>query len=84
MSVLSDLIERLRAILFRRSDERELAEELHFHLEMETERLRDSGLTDAEARRRGRMALGGAERVKDDVRDARGTRWFHDSVGDVR
>jgi predicted permease len=84
MSVLSDLIERVRAIVFRRRDERELAEELRFHLEMETERLRGSGLSGAEARRRGHIALGGAEAVKDDVRDARGTRWLYDSLGDIR
>src|ERR1019366_7405731 len=57
---------------------------LRFHLKMETERLRGFGLSDAEARRLGRMALGGAEAVKDDVRDARGTRWLRDSLSDIR
>ena len=35
MSMLSDLIARLRALVFRRAEERDLDEELRFHLEME-------------------------------------------------
>lgn len=84
MSALSDMIERLRAFVFRRRDERELAEELQFHLDMEAAQNRRGGMDDAEARRRGLLALGGVERVKEDVRDARGTRLVEDTVGDFR
>ena len=45
MSVLTDLIERVRSIIFRRRDERELAEELAFHTAMETEKLERRGFT---------------------------------------
>ncbi len=84
MSVWSDWSERVRALLFRRRDERELDDELRFHVEMETEaRIRD-GLDPAEARRRSAAALGGVERTKEDVRDARGTRGVTDLGGDVR
>ncbi len=82
MSVISDAIERLRALLFRRREERELAEELRFHVDMETRKLEQAGVSHAEARRRGLLALGGIEQVKEEVRDARGTRLVEDSAGD--
>jgi putative ABC transport system permease protein len=83
MSALTDIIERLRAIVFRGREERELAEELEFHGDMEAERLERSGLSPLEAHRRSRIALGGIERVKEDARDARGTRLFHDVGRDI-
>jgi predicted permease len=82
MSVVSDIIERVRSILFRRRDERELAEELAFHADMEAEQLQRGGLSAGEARRRSALVLGGIERVKEDVRDARGTRLLHDGSRD--
>ena len=78
MSILADVIERLRSIVFRRRDERELEEELAFHTAMEAEQLERAGLSAGEAHRQSRMTLGGVEQVKEDVRDARGTRMFHD------
>ena len=83
MSWFTDIAERARALLFRSRDERELAEELQFHLDMEAAKLRGSGLSDAEAHRRSAIAMGGVEQVKEDVRDARGTRLAEDSAGDV-
>ena len=83
MSLVTDFFERLRALVFRRRDERELAEELRFHVEMETDHRRRAGAPDTEARRQSRIALGGVERVKEDVRDARGTRLVEDIVADV-
>ena len=82
MSMLSDLVERVRSIIFRGRDERELAEELRFHTEMDAELLQRSGLSAGEARRQSALLLGGIERVKEDVRDARGTRLFHDAGRD--
>ncbi len=83
MSAFSDFIERARALLFRSREERELQEELRFHLDMEAEQNRRAGMSDDEARRRGHIALGGVERTKEDVRDARGTRYLEDIAGDV-
>ncbi len=82
MSMLTDIVERVRSIIFRRRDERELAEELAFHATMEAEQLERRGLSPGEARRQSALALGGVERVKDDVRDARGTRFLHDGQRD--
>ena len=36
MSFLTDVVERLRALIFRAREERELAEELRHHLEEDT------------------------------------------------
>jgi hypothetical protein len=72
MSLLSDLVARLRALLFRSQEERELDEELRFHVEMESEHLQRAGLPEDEAGRRSRIELGGIEPVKEQVRDARG------------
>jgi predicted permease len=83
MSLWSDTIERLRALIFRRSEERELEEELRFHVDMETEFHRRGGANADDATRSAMIALGGVERVKEDVRDARGTRLLEESVGDV-
>jgi hypothetical protein len=49
---------------------------------MEAQQLERRGLSASEARRRSALALGGIERVKDDVRDARGTRFLHDGQRD--
>ncbi len=83
MSIAPDVVARLRSLLFRAREERELAEELRTHVEMEAEHQRTNGLTDVEARRRSVIALGGVEQVKEDVRDARGTRLMQDGAGDL-
>ena len=83
MSILRDWFERARLLVTRRREERELDEELRVHAEMEAEFLRRGGATEDDARRLGFLALGGVERTKEDVRDARGTRLLEDTVGDV-
>src|SRR5690242_19536752 len=84
MSIIPDVLERLRALVFRAREERDMDEEIQFHLEMEAAQHRRSGLDDEEARRRGFVAFGGVERIKEDIRDARGTRLVEDTAGDVR
>ena len=84
MSIWSDLVERLRALALRRREEADLDEELRFHLQMEAAQLERTGVETAEARRRAVTALGGLERTKEDVRDARGTRFIEDVLADAR
>lgn len=84
MSVFTDLWERARALLFRSREDREMDDELRFHLDMEAEQNRRAGMSEREAIRRSRAALGGVERTKEEVRDARGTRLWFDGTGDVR
>jgi predicted permease len=83
MSILSDLVERVRSLVFHGRDERELDEELRTHVEMEAEYRKQMGVPEQAAVRGGAIALGGIERVKDDVRDARGTRVLYDVWRDV-
>lgn len=84
MSLLTDLLARARALLLRSREEREMEEELRFHLDMETEHNRAAGMTPDEARRRSRLSLGGLDRTKEEVRDARGTRYLEDGAGEFR
>src|SRR5690348_8567745 len=83
MSIFTDLGARFASIFWRGREERELDEELRFHLDMESEHRRRAGAQPEAARRRGAIALGGVERTKEDVRDARGTRVFDDTMRDV-
>jgi len=69
---LSDLRYRLRALFKRDTMDRELHDELSFHIEQETAKYVRSGMSLDEARRHARAAFGGVERIKDDTRDSRG------------
>ena len=73
-----------RALVRRRDDEREMDEEMRFHLDMETRALERAGLPPEAARRRALRAFGGVERYKEEVRDERGTRPLDDLAHDVR
>lgn len=83
MRWLVEARERLLALVFRSREERELDEEMRFHLEMETERLVAQGIEPREARRRAVLAFGGIERFKEETRDAFGTRWIEDAARDI-
>jgi hypothetical protein len=54
----------------RRRLEREMDDEMRFHLDMETERLTGQGLSASQARAEALRRFGGVEKTKDDVRDA--------------
>src|SRR4051812_32489136 len=84
MAWYHELAASFAALLGRRRQERELREEMRFHLEMETRRNMDSGLNESEARQRARRQFGGVERHKDDVRDERGAMRFFEAWSDVR
>ncbi len=80
----TDLLYRLRALLQRRAVEDELNQELQFHLEQQVRKLTERGATDGEAIRSARMLVGGPEQVREECRDARGTRWLEDTWRDLR
>jgi predicted permease len=82
--MLSDLRHRLRAIFRRAEMERELAAELELHREREVAKLVARGLTPGEAQRQARLALGGAEQVKEATRDAWGVHSLESMMRDVR
>ena len=68
---MHDLWLRLRAIFFKNRVEAELDDELEFHLEMETRKNIQAGMTEKEARRQARLEFGHASIVKEDCRDER-------------
>lgn len=78
--MLSDLRFRVRALFDRRAMERELDDELRFHLEQEAAKHIRAGVPAAEAARRARVEFGGLDRIKDDTRDARGVAML-DAIG---
>jgi predicted permease len=80
----SDLRYRVRALVQRDAVEHELDAELQFHIEKEAEKYERSGLSRAESLRRARIAFGGVERVKEESRDRRGTRWLERRRQDIR
>jgi len=68
----------------RRQLEEQLDKELRFHLEQHASDLIARGYDPREARRQAGLALGGPEQVKEECRDARGTRWLEDLAQDLR
>jgi putative ABC transport system permease protein len=82
--MLTDLLFRARSLLRRRRVEEELDEELRDHLEHEARKYMNAGLSPSAAARRARLAMGGLDGVKEQCRDARGTRPLEDFVTDLR
>jgi predicted permease len=68
----------------RKQMDEQLEKELRFHLDQHTNDLIAQGYDPVEARRQARLNLGGPDRVKEECRDARGTRWFDDLAQDFR
>jgi len=81
---LKGRLKQLRVLARKADVERELDEELAFHLEMETRKNLQAGMTSQEARHAALVAFGGVERTKERVRDARWVRWLEDVMADVR
>ncbi len=84
MVSLRRIVRRIRALLFTRRLDRELDAELDFHLDMAAESDARRGRALAEARAAAERGLGGVLRVKDEVRDTRGTRPVEDFLTDLR
>jgi len=75
---------RVRALLHTETVDRELDEELAFHLEMETEKHVRLGLTPEQARRKARLAFGAVRQHKAETRDARWMSWLPGVSLDLR
>ncbi len=82
--MLADILFRLRALLRRGAVEQELDEELRSHLDHETEKHVAAGMSRPDAVRRARVALGGLDQVREQCRDAPGTRLLDELVQDLR
>ena len=77
-------LSRLRLLTGRRAFERELEDEMRFHLEMEAQKHEERGLSPQAARALAEREFGRVERYKDEVRDVRGITWMDDVGRDVR
>ncbi|MBL8960169.1 MAG: ABC transporter permease [Gemmatimonadetes bacterium] len=84
MSLISEIRVRLRGLFARESMDREMDQELAYHLERETERLMSRGVAAADARRQARAAFGGVSVAREAVRDERGVAWMEDLGRDLR
>ncbi len=84
MSLLTDLSERLRALCRRDRADRELDDEMAFHLDHDIANRIARGVDPREARRQAHIALGGVTQVTEAVRAARGIQPVEDLAADVR
>ena len=74
----------LRSILFRARFEREMQEEMAAHLRRAAERFGRSGLPPDAARAAARREFGNVAAIKDEARDARGSRGIESVLADLR
>ena len=81
---VSDLLLRLRALLFRARVEEELEDEVEFHLAMARRKHLDAGRSEEEAGRLARLDFGRVGAVKEDCRGVRGIDLFETALQDIR
>ncbi|HEU4586192.1 MAG TPA: permease prefix domain 1-containing protein, partial [Gemmatimonadaceae bacterium] len=77
-------LRQLRTITRKRATERELDEELAYHIELETRKNEAAGMSPVEARRAALVEFGGVERYKEEVRQRRWVRVIEDGVSDLQ
>jgi predicted permease len=82
--MLNRLKSALRTLVHGSQAERELDEELRYHIEQQTEQNVRLGMGPEEARDAARRAFGGMEQAKERSRDARSFRWIEESRQDLR
>jgi len=82
--MLRTLFSRLLSHLRRDKTEREMDDEMRFHLEMVTEENLHKGMSAEEARRAARRSFGGVEQMKEACRDVSRLRWVEDVWQDLR
>jgi len=82
--MLSGLKTAIRALLRGSQAERELDEELRYHIERQTEQNIRLGMNPEEARYAARKAFGGVEQAKERSRDSLGVRWVEELWQDLR
>jgi putative ABC transport system permease protein len=84
LDAITTLLSRVRALFRRGAAERELNDELAFHIEMETRKNIDAGMSERDARRRALVSFGGVDAHKESLRDTRSFRWLEDALSDAR
>jgi predicted permease len=82
--MLSRLKTGIRALMGRSRVERELDEELRYHIEQQIEQNIQAGMDQEEARYAAHKAFGGIEQAKERIRDARSVKWLEELWHDLR
>ena len=80
---LSALRLRLRSLVHRRRLQRDLEEEIRFHVDSSTARCLEQGMTGEQARRRARMRFGNPASVHEALRDMWTFRWIEELRQDL-
>jgi len=73
-----------RSATKRSAMERDLDDEMRFHIDARYEQLMQDGMSRAEAERRARIEFGGTENYQEECRESRGVRWMDDLKQDLR
>jgi putative ABC transport system permease protein len=84
MERMDEAWRRARGLWRRGALEREMDEEIRFHLERQTEKNVRAGMAPDEARRAAVLAFGGVERVKESARDETRPRALEELLRDLR
>jgi predicted permease len=82
--MFADWLFRLRSILRSQAVDRELDEELRFHLDQQVTTYIRSGMDPTAAARRARIEFGGLSQIKEETRQAHGVQWLDDALTDAR
>jgi hypothetical protein len=81
---LSQLRAAFLSIVHRRRAERDLEDEMRYHLQLEIDAQQNTGLTPGEARHAALRAMGAIEKSKEECRDLRRGRLLAEFVTDLR
>ncbi len=84
MRWLKSISNRWHSLLHKKTAERELHQELTFHVERQTAENVAAGMSLEEARRAALLEFGGVEQYKEDCRQAHGVNWIESLLADVR
>jgi predicted permease len=82
--MISDLRIRLRSLFCRASVDREVDDELRFHMDQQADKYMRAGMSREEALRRVRLEFGGIDQVREDCHDARGVSFLESLAQDLR
>jgi len=82
--MIQDVRHRLRSIFRRGVVERAVDDELRHHFDLQIDRYVAAGMTHEAATRQARLDIGGLDQLKEEHRDARGTRGIEDFCRDAR
>src|SRR4051812_25620854 len=74
----------LRELFHRDIIERQLDDEVRYHIDRQTELNLKAGMSSDAARRQAMLQFGGLEQVKEECRDQRRTRWTEQFFQDIR